>query len=240
MYRGVVSGQALRPSVTQRPTEEEWDAINAALPEQPFHVGGVLAGERELDGWWGPAREWDWSDALAAATSVCEVLGVDATVSQGTDPAFHPGRCAELIVDGSPVGSAGELHPRVVESFGLAPRTCAWELDLGSLIASAPAVRLAPRVGTQPVAKEDLALVVSDDITVAAVQQALIDGGGDILESVRLFDVYRGPQVPEGHRSLAFALRFRAADRTLEAAETAEARQSAIESAAARCGAVLR
>jgi phenylalanyl-tRNA synthetase beta chain len=68
----------------------------------------------------------------------------------------------------------------------------------------------------------------------------LIDGGGELLESVRLFDVYRGPQVPEGHRSLAFALRFRAADRTLEAAETATARQLAIDSAASRCGAVLR
>jgi phenylalanyl-tRNA synthetase beta chain len=240
VYRGIVTGEALRPSVAQRPSTEEWQALNDALPDQPFHVGGVLAGERELEGWWGAAHNWDWSDAVAAASSVCDILGVTVTVRQGSDPAFHPGRCAELLFDGVPVGSAGELHPRVVESFGLAPRTCAWEVDLGSLIASAPAVRPAPRVGTQPVAKEDLALVVSDVVTVAAVQQALIDGGGELLESVRLFDVYRGPQVPEGHRSLAFALRFRAADRTLEAAETAAARQLAIDSAAARCGAVLR
>ena len=240
VYRGNVTGEALRPSVARRPTADEWQALNDSLPEQPLHVGGVLAGERELDGWWGAARQWDWSDALAAASSVCEILGVFVTVRQGADPAFHPGRCAELVVDGVRIGSAGELHPRVVESFGLAPRICAWELDLGSLIASAPAVRPAPQFGTQPVAKEDLALVVSDDVTVAAVQQALILGGGEILESVRLFDVYRGPQVPQGHRSLAFALRFRAADRTLEAAETAAARQSAIDSAASTCGAVLR
>jgi phenylalanyl-tRNA synthetase beta chain len=90
------------------------------------------------------------------------------------------------------------------------------------------------------VAKEDLALVVSDAVTAADVEAALRAGAGELLESVRLFDVYRGPQVPEGHRSLAFALRFRAPDRTLEAAETAAARQSALESAARACGAVLR
>jgi len=240
VYRGAVSGQAMRPSVLTRPSDVEWRELNDTLPTQPFQVGGILAGECELDGWWGAARSYDWSDAVAAAMSVCEILGLTAVVRQGSDPAFHPGRCASVLVDGSVVGSAGELHPRVVESFGLAPRTCAWELDLGSLMASAPAVRPAPSVGTQPVAKEDLALVVSDEITVAEVRQALIDGGGEILESVRLFDVYRGPQVPQGHRSLAFALRFRAADRTLEAGETAAARQSAIDSAAATCGAILR
>ena len=240
VYRGAVTGEALRPSVKQRPSDAEWSALNEALPAQPFHAGGVLAGERELDGWWGSSRVYDWSDALAAASSVCDILGVSIEIRRGSDPAFHPGRCAELVVDGSVVGTAGELHPRVVEAVGLAPRTCAWEIDLGAVIAAAPEVRPAPQVGTQPVAKEDLALIVSDDVAVAAVEQALVAGAGELLESVRLFDVYRGPQVPEGHRSLAFALRFRASDRTLEAAETAAARQSAIDAAASTCGAVLR
>jgi phenylalanyl-tRNA synthetase beta chain len=240
VYRGEVTGHALRPSVATRPTASEWQALNDALPEQPFHVAGVLAGERELDGWWGAAREFDWSDALAQAMSVCDILGVSVEVRQGSDPVFHPGRCAELLMNGEVVGTAGEVHPRVVEALGLASRTCAWELNLGVLMAAAPATRTAPRVGTQPVAKEDLALVVSDDVSATTVVRALRAGAGDLLESVRLFDVYRGPQVPAGHRSLAFALRFRAPDRTLEAAETAAARQSAIDCAAATCGAVLR
>ena len=240
VYRGAVAGQAIRPSVLTRPSEVDWRKLNDALPTQPFHVAGVLAGERELDGWWGAARNFDWSDAVAAAVSVCDVLGLPSQVRQGGDPAFHPGRCAEILVDGIVVGTAGELHPRVVEATGLAARTCAWELDLGNLMAAAPAVRTAPRVGTQPVAKEDLALIVSDDVTAVDVELALRAGAGELLESVRLFDVYRGPQVPEGHRSLAFALRFRAPDRTLEAAETAAARQAAIESATRTCGAVLR
>lgn len=240
VYRGAVSGQAVRPSVLDRPTDAQWRELNQTLPSQPFQVAGVLSGERELDGWWGVARNYDWSDAVAAALSVCDILGLAAVVRQGSDPAFHPGRCAELLVNGSVVGTAGELHPRVVEATGLSSRTCAWELDLGALMAAAPAVRSAPRVGTQPVAKEDLALVVSDAVTAADVEEALRAGAGELLESVRLFDVYRGPQVPDGYRSLAFALRFRAADRTLEAAETAAARQAALESAAQACGAVLR
>ncbi len=240
VYRGAVEGEALRPSVLMRPSEQEWAALNEALPSQPFLVAGVLAGERELDGWWGAARAYDWSDALAAAVSVGEILGITLEVSRGANPSFHPGRCAELVLAGTVVGSAGELHPRVCEALGLVPRTCAWELDLGALMTSAPPVRPAPIVGTQPVAKEDLALIVSDEVSTSAVEQALRQGAGELLESVRLFDVYRGPQVPDGHRSLAFALRFRAPDRTLEAAETAEVRQAAIDCAASTCGAVLR
>jgi phenylalanyl-tRNA synthetase beta chain len=113
-------------------------------------------------------------------------------------------------------------------------------LDLEAVMAAAPDVRQAPAVGTQPLAKEDLAVVVDLAVPVADVRAALADGAGSLLESIRLFDVYEGPQVPEGKRSLAFALRFRAPDRTLDAAETASARESALASAAARCGATLR
>ena len=138
------------------------------------------------------------------------------------------------------VGSAGELHPRVVESNGLTERTSAMWLDLDAVIEAAPDVRPAPSVGTQPLAKEDLAVVVDRSVPVSDVLAALSDGAGELLESARLFDVYEGPQVPEGKRSLAFALRFRAPDRTLDAAETAAAREAALASAARRCGATLR
>ena len=153
---------------------------------------------------------------------------------------FHPGRCAALSVDGAVIGAAGELHPRVVEAAGLPERSAAVWLDLEAVIAAAPEVRPAPVVGTQPLAKEDLAVVVDRPVPAEAVRAALVAGAGPLLESVRLFDVYEGPQVPEGKKSLAFALRFRAPDRTLDAAETAAARAGALAEAAARCGAVLR
>ena len=153
---------------------------------------------------------------------------------------WHPGRCAELMLDGVVVGHAGELHPRACESAGLPPRSAAAEVDLDVLIAGAARVVPAPAVGTQPLAKEDLALVVDASVPASEVAQALRDGAGDLVESVRLFDVYEGPQVGEGKRSLAFSLRLRAPDRTLSAEELAAAREGAVGEAARRVGAVLR
>ena len=118
--------------------------------------------------------------------------------------------------------------------------TSAAEVDLDALIAGATRVVSAPSVGTQPLAKEDLALVVDASVPASEVAQALRDGAGDLVESVRLFDVYEGPQVGEGKRSLAFSLRLRASDRTLSAEELAAAREGAVVEAARRVGAVLR
>ena len=174
------------------------------------------------------------------AQVLADVIGTEITIEQGRDDAFHPGRCAEVKCAGKSIGVAGELHPRVIQAWSLPARSSAVELDLDALIAAAPDLRSAPVVSSHPVAKEDLAVVVADSVTSAAVLQALSAGAGELLESIRLFDIYRGPQVPKGHYSLAVALRFRALDRTLTAEETARARQGAISRAAADCGAVIR
>ena len=241
VFLGEVAAEApIRPPVHRRPSDDEWRGLNDLLPHQPTHVAAVLTGNREPQGWWGAARPATWSDAIEAARVVADTCGVQLAVASGVDPVFHPGRCAQLAVDGAVIGFAGELHPRVIESGGLPDRSSAMWLDLDALIAVAPDVRIAPTVGTQPQAKEDLAVVVDRSVPVADVQAALASGAGDLLESLRLFDVYEGPQVPEGKKSLAFALRFRAPDRTLDAAETAGAREAALAAAAEQCGATLR
>jgi phenylalanyl-tRNA synthetase beta chain len=227
----VADSTPVRPSVARRPSEQEWRALNALLPVQPTHVAALFAGNRELQGWWGPARAASWSDAIEAARLVADVCGLHAEIAAGTDAILHPGRTGLVEVSGVVVGAAGELHPRVVESYGL---------DLDAIIALAPDVRPAPTVGTQPLAKEDIAVVVDRSIPIATVERALAEGAGELLESVRLFDVYEGPQVPEGKRSLAFSLRFRAPDRTLGADEIARARRAALEHAGTALGAVLR
>jgi phenylalanyl-tRNA synthetase beta chain len=203
-------------------------------------VGSLLTGDRTLAGWWGPARPYDWSDAVEQAQVIAGVLGVSMSVVRGSDPSFHPGRCAALMIGDVHVGVAGELHPRVIEAMDLPERACAMELNLDVCGDRAAVIRRAPAVSTHPVAKEDLALVVADSVPVSEVSASLTEGAGDLLESVRLFDVYRGAQVAEGHRSLAFSLRFRATDRTLDAGEIQAARQAAIDSAARNCGAILR
>ena len=229
-----------RPGVEERPSEEDLAAIEALLPDQPAHLAVVLVGAREARGWWGDGRPSTWADAIDIARIVAESVGVALQVRQGTDAPFHPGRTAELCVGDSVVGYAGELHPRVIGACDLPVRACALEVNLDALIAAAADVAPAPAFSTQPVAKEDVALVVADGVPAGDVANALSDGAGELCEDVRLFDVYAGPQVPPGHRSLAFALRFRATDRTLSADEIAAAREAAIAEAARRHGAVLR
>ena len=240
VFRGVAGESVARPSVERRPTDAEWVALSAMLPDQPCMVGSLLTGDRTPAGWWGPARPYDWSDAVEHAQVIAGVLGVSISVARGSDPSFHPGRCAALMIGDVQVGVAGELHPRVIEAMELPERACAMELNLDVFGDRAAVIRPAPAVSTHPVAKEDLALVVADSVPVSEVSASLAEGAGELLESVRLFDVYRGAQVAEGHRSLAFSLRFRAADRTLDAGEIQAARQAAIDSAARNCGAVLR
>ncbi|MEZ5115693.1 MAG: phenylalanine--tRNA ligase subunit beta [Candidatus Nanopelagicales bacterium] len=229
-----------RPDVHDRPEDAELAALEALLPDQPRHLAVALTGSREPAGWWGAARPAAWADAVQAARLVADTVGAGLTVRTGSTAPFHPGRCAELVVGDEVVGHAGELHPRVVEAFGLPARTAAMELDLDALVAAARDVTPAPAVVTMPLAKEDLAVVVDADVPAADLAAALVDGAGELLESLRLFDVYTGSQVGEGRKSLAFALRFRAPDRTLSAEETAAAREAALAEASRRHGAVLR
>ncbi len=240
VVRGSIGQQAPRPSVAQRPDDEQWQALNAMLPLQATAIAALLIGHERVRSWAAPEHAFEWSDAIASAQSVADAIGLALTVDRGSDASFHPGRCAQLRIGDTVVGVAGELHPRVLEDLGLPARSCAFELDFDLLVLAAPDARPAPDVSAQPVAKEDLALVVTEGVSAALVEQAILDGAGELLESVRLFDVYRGPQVAEGSRSLAFALRFRAPDRTLDAGEIAQARQAAIELAAQRHGATLR
>ena len=229
-----------RPGVDTRPSASDIAALESLLPDQPHHLAAVLLGDREPAGWWGPARPVTWADAVDLARIAAESIGADLVVAQGADAPFHPGRTATLLVGDQVVGHAGELHPRVISAYEMPARTCAVEIDLDALQAAAHDVAPAPRFSTHPVAKEDIALVVDVGIPVADVESALREGAGDICEDVRLFDVYTGPQVPEGSRSLAFALRFRAPDRTLSAEDIAAARSGAVAEAARRFGAVLR
>ena len=153
---------------------------------------------------------------------------------------WHPSRCARVLVGDEEFGHAGELHPRVCQAHGLPRGTAALEIDLDVLMQHAVDAPRAPSYSHQPLAKEDVALVVDAAVPAAAVEAALRRGAGELLESVRLFDVYTGPQVGEGRKSLAFALRFRAPDRTLTEAETGAARDAAVAAAAEAVGAVQR
>ncbi|MGW2522722.1 phenylalanine--tRNA ligase subunit beta [Streptomyces sp. NPDC001617] len=231
--------------VDRRPTDEEIAELDAALPEQPRQVAAVLAGAREQAGWWGKGRPADWADAVEAGRAVAREAGAELIVRKGQYGPWHPGRCAELVVvvDGTEtvVGHAGELHPRVVKALGLPERTSAVELDLDVLESVGNDTPQAPSISTFPVATQDVALVVDTFVPHAEVEAALREGAGELLEGIRLFDVYENAeQLGEGRKSLAYALRFRASDRTLTVDEASAARDAAVALAGERTGAVLR
>jgi phenylalanyl-tRNA synthetase beta chain len=145
-----------------------------------------------------------------------------------------------VLVGDAVLGHAGELHPRVCTAYGVPERTAAAEIDLTRLLEHATGVVEAPEFSNFPLAKEDVALVVDASVAAADVEAVLREGAGKYLESIRLFDIYTGPQVGEGKKSLAFALRFRAPDRTLTEEEAGAARDAAVALAAERLGAVQR
>ena len=235
---------AVRLAVDRRPTDEEIAQLDAALPSQPRRAATVLAGDRQQAGWWGNGIPVSWADAVEAGRTVAREAGVELIVRQDQQDPWHPGRCAALlaVVDGEEilVGNAGELHPRVTKALGLPERTCAMEIELDRLERAGGGAVTSPHVSTFPVATQDVALVVDDSVAAADVEKALREGAGELLESLRLFDVFTGEQLGEGKKSLAYALRFRAPDRTLTAEEVAVARDAAVAVAAERTGAALR
>jgi len=223
--------------VDRRPSADEVARLDAALPNQPLHVAAVLAGARERSGWWGEGRPAGWADAVELARRICATAGVSIRVVAAEQAPWHPGRCASIRVGDWPIGHAGELAPKVVERLGLPPRTAALELNLDGL--PARQTPTAPAISAFPPVHLDVALVVPDAVPAAEVAQALRSGAGELLEALRLFDVYSGDQVPAGHRSLAFALVVRAPDRTLTATEATAVRDRAV-AATDGLGATLR
>ncbi len=215
-------------------------ALDALLPEQPTYIGAVLTGQRVSTGPLQPARPADWADAVALAHVIASASGVELQISAAGHAPWHPGRCAELSVrtaDGKRVvGHAGELHPRVVADAELPPRACALEIDLGALISAAVPPPVLPPLSPYPAADRDVALLVPAGVNAAAVEAALRSGAGGDLEGLRLFDDFT---TPEGQRSLAYRLRWRAG-RTLTADEVNALRDAAVAEAAARTGARQR
>jgi phenylalanyl-tRNA synthetase beta chain len=235
VFRGEGTPGAQTPSTMQRPTVAELAALDRALPSQPRHAGVALAGSRA-------GRPVAVGDVVEVLLRAARAIGVELTVARGQEPPYHPGRCAVLWLDDEPVGTAGELHPRVVTALGLPARAVAGELDLDRLVAAAVAAGPveAPTVSPYPASSVDVALVVDDAVLAGEVERTLRGAAGELLEHLGLFDVFAGAQVGEGRKSLAYSLRFRAPDRTLTDAEVLAARDAAVSAAAQEHGAVLR
>lgn len=227
---------AISPNISARPSKEIIDEIFASVPSQAYHVAGLLVGKIENENWQGKARSYTWQDAIEYAQDILRLCNLEWSIKRSDFAPWHPGRCAELIVDGKAVAHAGELHPRIVAKYALPERSVAFAVGLSALPDS---ILVRPTtVGTMPAALQDVALIVDANISASDVEAALREGAGDLLESITLFDRY--DKLGDGKISLAFSLVFRAADRTLTGDEVSAMRESATSIALQKCGAVVR
>jgi phenylalanyl-tRNA synthetase beta chain len=241
---GVDYGQAELPVGGARPSDEVLAGLDAGLPAQPRHAGIVLLGNAWEKQPGVDARPVGLADALDSARQLGRALGVEIRAVQGSHAALHPGRTASLTVTtpngDTVVGVAGELLPRIAEDLHLPRVVAVAELDLDALIELSPSEIAVRPIFGYPAATQDLSLVVPRDAPAGEISAAVSRGAGHLLEDIRLVDDYRGPGMNEDQKSLTFALRFRATDRTLTAGEASDAKLAGLAVAAAQFGAALR
>lgn len=212
------------------------------LPRQPRRLSIGLTGAREARSWLsnkGPAI--DFYDLKGIVETLCARLGVAVQVEPTRNPTFYPGRVANIHLGDTAIGVFGEVHPLVCAAFDLpAQSVCLLELDLEALLAAAhPDVLFRP-ISRMPEVREDLALVVAEDVHSDDVARTIREAGGTLLVDVALFDVYRGKQLGEGRKSLAYSLTFQADDRTLTTEQTAKLRARIVQQVEQKYQAQLR
>ena len=228
------------PIGTARPDSTTLAGLYGSVPNQPRHVAALFTGSLVPKQPAQPAIATGVADALDAARVIAAAVGVSLDIRQGAHGALHPGRTAELFVDGNLVGYAGELIPSLATARDLPRVVAVLELDLDAVIAAAPDHVEAEPVLVFPAATQDVSLVVDVSVAASDVRSAVVEGAGELLESAFLVDDYRGTGIPEGQKSLTFALRFRAVDRTLTANEATEAKLAGVAIAHSRFNATIR
>ena len=232
------------PVGNELPSEKQLATLEATIPAQPKHFAALFTGNRLPQQAGSPASAIDYRDAIQAAVLVGQAAGVEISVEQAQPRGFHPGRSAEVFALTSngkvSLGFAGELNPQLAKDSDLPRRVAAVELSLTALYAAAPNVVQASAIGTYPAATQDLSLVVDRSLPAAQLLQVIESGAGELLEHISLVDDYRGDNVAADKKSLTFALRFRAPDRTLTQAEASASRDAAVDLAKQKFQAELR
>jgi len=237
------SGRAYLPERPAKagkgPLAGDFAGVAPAPAYEPHRIACLACGPLYPGGWRADAVDADFFAIKGILEALASQLGVEVAVEAEAEPFLHPGRAASVSVGDVPVGWIGELHPRVCAEWDL-DAAAGFELDLAPLIATSPyGEETYEDVITYPAVHQDIAVVVPEEVSAAAVTEAVTGAGGELLRSAEIFDLYRGEQVGEGRKSLALQLEFRAADRTLTDSEVAE-RRRAITEAIAGIGGSLR
>jgi phenylalanyl-tRNA synthetase beta chain len=189
-------------------------ADKTAQPDEPLRLGVIATSGSTAEA----GRKGFYAMKSVLDACIAALGAPPCTYQRASAELFHPGRCAAVVMEGRQLGYIGELHPTVAAASRVDGRLVALEIDLEPVLAAsrAPKAQALPRF---PAIERDLAVVVEDHVAAGALQATITDAGGEFLEEARAFDEYHGPQVPEGHKSVAFTLTFRSPERTLTDAE---------------------
>ncbi|HWI61866.1 MAG TPA: phenylalanine--tRNA ligase subunit beta [Symbiobacteriaceae bacterium] len=210
------------------------------LPDEPLRLAVAMMGNWMPSTWNTKEQPTDYFTLKGVLEALLDTLGVAGwSVVRSTYPALHPGRQAALVVGGRAVGYFGELHPTVQEAWDLPTRTYVAELDFEPLAAACRPQKEYRPVPRFPAVTRDVALIVSDETPASRVAETIWQAGGELVESVALFDLYQGEHVKAGHRSLAYRITYRSLERTLTDADI-EGAHSRVRAALVGLGAELR
>jgi len=212
---------------------------DGVLPEQPDRLGFVAAGKASQN-WEGDARGYDVYDATGLWEVIERAADLEAVEVRATSKApFHPGRAAEIVVDGAVIGTLGEIHPAVAAALGLEGRVIAGELDLDPIVAQREPWEF-EEPSSYPPQVFDLAFEVDASVPAGSFLTAIDGAGHGLVERRRIFDVYEGDPIPAGRRSVAINLVVRAPDRTLSDEDVTPIRRAIVEAVEQTTGATLR
>jgi phenylalanyl-tRNA synthetase beta chain len=229
------------PTGNVLPSEAELQRLRDSIPVQPLTLAALFMGDRVGQQVGRKSIKSSYADAISLVRNIANVLSVELVIEQAEPQGFHPGRSAVIkTVDGVTLGFAGELNPELTAQNDLPRQVSVLEINLDALFDSVPETVSANAIYTFPAATQDLSLVMDQSVSAAEIQNVIRSASGELLEDVVLVDDYRGGNLEANQKSLTFALRFRAEDRTLTQVEASEARDRAVSEANRLFGATLR
>ena len=210
------------------------------LPSEPLLLAGAFTGHRRPRAWHGDERRWGFFEAKGVLGTALGSIGASFSLTPVTGAPYHPTRAASVIFGERSIGSIGEIDPRICERLEGPEGTIVFEVALGPIFSALPGRVKVTDLPRFPAALIDVAVVVDESVPASSVETSIRSVAGDELVDLRLFDVYRGSQIPDGKKSLAYALRLQAADRTLTDEDTSAVLERIVSSVREAFGAELR